>query len=32
VSKLFHKIAEAKAAMAKAKEQRNTHRTHPNAR
>ncbi len=32
VSKLFHKIAEAKAATAKAKEQRNTHRTHPNAR
>jgi hypothetical protein len=32
VSKLFHKIAEAKAARAKAKEQRNTHRTHPNAR
>jgi hypothetical protein len=31
VSKLFHKIAEAKAAKAKAKEQRNTHRTHPNA-
>jgi hypothetical protein len=31
VSKLFHKIAEAKAAMAKAKEQWNTHRTHPNA-
>ncbi len=29
VSKLFHKIAEAKAAMAKAKEQWNTHRTHP---
>ncbi len=32
VSKLFHKIAEAKAATAKAKEQRNTHPTHPNAR
>jgi hypothetical protein len=32
VSKLFHKIAEAKAATAKAKEQWNTHRTHPNAR
>jgi hypothetical protein len=32
VSKLFHKIAEAKAATAKAKEQQNTHRTHPNAR
>ncbi len=32
VSNLFHKIAEAKAAMAKAKEQRNHHRTHPNAR
>ena len=32
VSKLFHKIAEAKAAIAKAKEQWNTHRTHPNAR
>jgi hypothetical protein len=32
VSKLFHKIAEAKAATAKAKEQRNTHHTHPNAR
>jgi hypothetical protein len=31
VSKLFHKIADAKAATAKAKEQRNTHRTHPNA-
>ncbi len=30
VSELFHKIAEAKVAMAKAKEQRNTHRTHPN--
>jgi hypothetical protein len=32
VSKLFHKIAEAKTATAKAKEQRNTHCTHPNAR
>ncbi len=32
VSELFHKIAEAKAATAKATEQRNTHRTHPNAR
>jgi hypothetical protein len=32
VSELFHKIAEAKAATAKAKEQLNTHRTHPNAR
>jgi hypothetical protein len=32
VSELFHKIAEAKAAKAKAKEQQNTHRTHPNAR
>jgi hypothetical protein len=32
VSELLHKIAEVKAAMAKAKEQRNTHRTHPNAR
>jgi hypothetical protein len=32
VSELFHKIAEAKAAMAKAKEQWNTHHTHPNAR
>jgi hypothetical protein len=32
VSELLHKIAEAKAATAKAKEQRNTHRTHPNAR
>jgi hypothetical protein len=31
-SKLFHKIAEVKAVTAKAKEQRNTHRTHPNAR
>ena len=31
VSELFHKIAEAKAATAKAKEQRNTHRTHPYA-
>jgi hypothetical protein len=31
VSKLFHKIAEAKAATAKAKEQWNTHGTHPNA-
>jgi hypothetical protein len=31
VSKLFHKIAEAKAATAQAKEQQNTHRTHPNA-
>jgi hypothetical protein len=31
-SKLFHIIAEAKAAMAKAKEQQNTHQTHPNAR
>ncbi len=32
VSKLFHKIAEAKVATAKAKEQQNTHHTHPNAR
>jgi hypothetical protein len=32
VSKLFHKVAEAKVATAKAKEQRITHRTHPNAR
>jgi hypothetical protein len=32
VSELFHKIAEAKAATAKANEQWNTHRTHPNAR
>ncbi len=32
VSKLFHKIAETKAATAKAKEQWNTHRTHPYAR
>jgi hypothetical protein len=32
VSKLFHKTAEGKVATAKAKEQRNTHRTHPNAR
>ncbi len=32
VGKLFHKIAAAKAAMAKAKEQRNQHRTHPTAR
>jgi hypothetical protein len=31
VSELFHKIAEAKAATAKTKEQRITHRTHPNA-
>ncbi len=31
VSELFHKIAEAKAATTKAKEQQNTHRTHPNA-
>ncbi len=31
VSELFHKIAEAKAATAKVKEQQNTHRTHPNA-
>jgi hypothetical protein len=31
VSKPFLKIAEAKASMAKAKEQRNTHHTHPNA-
>jgi hypothetical protein len=31
VSELFHKIAEAKAATVKAKEQWNTHRTHPNA-
>ncbi len=31
VSELFCKIAEAKAATAKAKEQWNTHRTHPNA-
>jgi hypothetical protein len=32
VSNLFHKIAQAKAATAKAKEQWNHHRTHPNAR
>ncbi len=32
VSNLFHKIAQAKAATAKAKEQRNHHQTHPNAR
>jgi hypothetical protein len=32
VSELFHKKAEVKAATAKAKEQLNTHRTHPNAR
>jgi hypothetical protein len=32
VSELFHKIVKAKAATAKAKEQRNTHRTHPNTR
>jgi hypothetical protein len=31
VSDLFQKIAAAKSAMAKAKEQRNQHRTHPNA-
>ncbi len=31
VSELFHKIAEAKAAMANAKEKWNTHHTHPNA-
>ncbi len=31
VSELFHKIAEAKATTAKAKEQLNTHCTHPNA-
>ncbi len=32
VSKLFVKIAEAKAVTTRAKEQRNTHRTHPTAR
>ncbi len=32
VSNLFHKIAQAKAATAKAKEQQNHHRTHPNTR
>jgi hypothetical protein len=32
VSALFHKIAAAKAERAKAKEQRNQHRTHPNSR
>jgi hypothetical protein len=32
VGKLFHKIVAAKAATAKAKEQRNQHRTHPTAR
>jgi hypothetical protein len=32
VSDLFHKIAAEKLAMAKAKEQRNQHHTHPNAR
>ncbi len=32
VGKLFHKIAAAIAAMAKAKEQRNQHHTHPTAR
>jgi hypothetical protein len=32
VSELFYKIAEAKAAMAKTKEQWNMHCTHPNAR
>jgi hypothetical protein len=32
VGKLFHKIAAAKAATAKAKEQQNQHRTHPTAR
>ncbi len=32
VGELFHKIAAAKAATAKAKEQRNQHRTHPTAR
>ncbi len=31
VSELFHKIAAAKAATAKAKEQQNQHRTHPTA-
>jgi hypothetical protein len=31
VSNLFHKIADAKAVTAKAKEQRNHHQTHPNA-
>ncbi len=32
VSNLFHKIAQAKAAMAKVKEQQNHHQTHPTAR
>jgi hypothetical protein len=32
VGKLFHKIAAAKAATAKAKEQRNQHCTHPTPR
>jgi hypothetical protein len=32
VGKLFHKVAAAKAATAKAEEQRNQHRTHPTAR
>ncbi len=32
VGELFHKIAAAKVATAKAKEQRNQHRTHPTAR
>jgi hypothetical protein len=32
VGELFHKIAAAKAATAKAKEQQNQHRTHPTAR
>jgi hypothetical protein len=31
VGELFHKIAAAKAATTKAKEQRNQHRTHPTA-
>ncbi len=32
VSNLFHKTAQAKVAMAKAKEQWNLHQTHPNTR
>jgi hypothetical protein len=32
VSNLIYKIIQAKAAMAKAKEQQNHHQTHPNAR
>jgi hypothetical protein len=32
IGELFHKIAAAKAAMAKAKEQQNQHHTHPTAR